>query len=441
MMIKEIQLPEISENVDSGDVIKVLVKVGDFIQKDQPIVELETEKATFEVPSPLAGKITEVPIKEGGRVKVGQLLVRIDTEAKEDAPQTTEQKPEVTTSEKVEQKKEEKPQEHIKIPAEEAKEEETPAEKSQPPSPIVSSNAPAAPSVRQLARELGLEISQIPGTGPGGRISAEDVKNYAKNRISRQSIPTLTASIPKALPDFARWGTIEREKISVTRKKIIENLRFTWSTVPQVTQFDQADITDLEKFRTLYAKTVEEQDGKLTITAILLKVLAKALFEFPIFNTSYDPDAEEIVYKKYCHISVAVDTDRGLLVPVIRDVDKKNILQLALELNQLAQKARDHKVTPDDMVGGNFTISNLGGIGGTHFAPILNWPQVAILGVGRASSQPVYIEAVLQRRLILPLSLSYDHRIIDGAGGIRFLRWVVQYLENPFRIALEETNS
>lgn len=431
-MIEEIRLPEISENVDSGEVLKVKAKVGDFIQKEQPLAEIETEKAAFDVPSPWTGRITEIHIQESDRVQVGQLLARLDTAAQE-TPQTAHEPKPAEMAEEQPQ-----PTPEPEIPHTMETDEQTPAAEPPAQPQPVSSQALAAPSVRQLARELGLDISKIPGTGPQGRISPEDIKNYARNLLANPSVP---AAAPKPLPDFSRWGTIERKKISVTRKKIIENLSFTWSAVPQVTQLDQADITDLEKFRIQYAPTVAEQGGKLTITAILLKVLARVLAQFPVLNASFDPDAEELIYKKYYHLAVAVDTDRGLLVPVIRDVDKKNILQLALELKALAQKARDHKITPDDMVGGNFTLSNLGGIGGTHFTPILNWPQLAILGVGRASLQPVYIDSALERRLILPLSLTYDHRIVDGAEGIRFLRQVIGYLENPFQIALEETNS
>jgi len=431
-MIEEIRLPEISENVDSGEVLKVKAKVGDFIQKEQPVAEIETEKAAFDVPSPWTGKITEIHIQESDRVQVGQLLARVDTAAQETPPPAPEPNPPETAEEQSE------PAPEPEIPHTMETDEQTPAPEPPAQPQPVSSGALAAPSVRQLARELGLDISKIPGTGSQGRIFPEDIKNYARNLLANRPA---AAGAPKSLPDFSRWGTIERKKISLTRKKIIENLSFTWSAVPQVTQLDRADITDLEKFRIQYAPTVAEQGGKLTITAILLKVLAKVLAQFPVLNASFDPAAEELIYKKYCHLAVAVDTDRGLLVPVIRDVDKKNILQLALELKALAQKARDHKIAPNDMVGGNFTLSNLGGIGGTHFTPILNWPQLAILGAGRASLQPVYIDSALERRLLLPLSLTYDHRIIDGAEGIRFLRQVIDYLENPFRIALEETNS
>ena len=240
------------------------------------------------------------------------------------------------------------------------------------------------------------------------------------------------------MPDFSKWGEIEREQITVTRRKISETLSYTWSNVPQVTQYDQADITNLEESRKLYLKKSEEKISKLTITSIALKVAALAMKEFPKFNSSFDSERNEIIYKKYFHISVAVETDRGLLVPVIRDVDKKSIIELSEELNSLAEKTRQHKVTPDEMVGGNFTISNLGGIGGTNFAPIIYWPQVAILGISRATHQLCYVDGAFEPRLILPLSVSYDHRIIDGVEGLVFLRWIVQHLENPLLLSLDE---
>ena len=428
-MIEEVRLPEISENVESGDVIQVFVKVGDFIEKEQSLVELETEKAAFEVPSPVKGKVTEVNMKEGDKVQVSQVILKVDTEAK------AGEKPKESEPEKVEKKESPKPAEEIKQSVmknvEMPKESEELAETSN----IVP--VPAAPSVRQLARELGIDIHKVTGSEEGGRISADDVKEYAKNIISGHVIkPSQVKSNP--LPDFSKWGEIEREQITVTRRKISETLSYTWSNVPQVTQYDQADITNLEESRKLYLKKSGENNSKLTITSIVLKVAALALKEFPKFNSSFDLEKNEIIHKKYIHISVAVETNRGLLVPVIRDADKKSIVQLSEELNDLAEKTRQHKVTPDEMVGGNFTISNLGGIGGTNFAPIIYWPQVAILGISRASHQLCYVNGSFEPRVILPLSLSYDHRIIDGAEGLIFVRWIAQHLENPLLLALDE---
>ncbi len=442
-MIEDIRLPEISENVKSGDVIEVLVKVGDFIEVEQPVVELETEKATFEVPSPVKGKIVEIKIKQGQTVKVGQLMVKVDTEAQ--AEQETAVSSVELTSEKKEPATIDKTAERSPVPevSQEVKKEESvvePAEiktdKKEPEMQVGAMHA--APSARQLARELGIDLNSVRGTGPEGRISIDDIKRHTKDAITGTTTSHVVTKESKALPDFSKWGNLEREPMTVTRKKIADILSYAWSNVPQVTQFDYADITDLEKFRRQYSNKVVEAGGKLTITSILLKVLASALKEFPKFNASLDKDRGEIIYKKYYNISVAVDTDRGLLVPVIRDIDKKNILQLSVELTQLSEKTRKHKISPDDMVGGNFTISNLGGIGGTNFTPIIYWPQAAILGVARSTHQPVYVNSKLERRLILPFSVSYDHRIIDGTEAVRFLRWIAELLEKPFLLAAQE---
>ena len=424
-MIEEIRLPEISENVESGEVIEILVKVGDFIEVEQPIVELETEKAAFEVPSPVSGKVVEINIKQGQEIKVGQTLIKVDAEARLAPPSFdhAQDKP-VGGAQKTGLGKE---------PTREAEQVEL-AEKKQVP---IAATAHASPSVRQLARELDVDINALTGSGPGGRISADDVKRHAKSPVAGAPIPDLTKQ-SKSLPDFTKWGSIERKAMTTTRKRIADTLSYTWSNVPQVTQYDQADITTLEEFRRQYSQKVEQAGGKLTITSLLLKVVASALKEFPIFNASVDAERDQIIYKKYFNIAIAVDTDLGLLVPVIRDVDKKSILELSVELTQLAEKTRQHKISPEDMVGGNFTISNLGGIGGTSFAPIIYWPQVAILGVARASQSPIYINGRFEPRLILPLSLSYDHRIIDGAEGLRFLRWITENLEKPFLLAIQE---
>ncbi len=426
-MIKEVRLPEISENVESGEVIDVLVKVGDLIKEEQSIVEIETEKATFEVPSPASGKVIEINVKEGQKVKVGEVILKVETEAK-----VTEKIEPVPTVKQPEQKPVQKVQ--VKEVAKEKKQVEKIEEKVRPAVVAVS----ASPSVRQLARELGIDINKVTGSGPEGQITLDDVKEHAKRIIS--SGPMLSASTQsRPLPDFTKWGDIEKQPMTTTRRKIAETLSYTWANVPQVTQYDQADITELEKFRAEYSKKIEQAGGRLTITSIAMKVVASALKILPKFNASVDTETQEIIYKKYYHLSIAVDTDRGLLVPVIRNVDKKNILQLSVELTELAQKTRDRKISPEEMLGGNFTISNLGGIGGTNFAPIIYWPQVAILGLARARQKPVYINNILQPRLILPLSLSYDHRIIDGTEGLRFLRWIVEALERPFTLAMQET--
>jgi pyruvate dehydrogenase E2 component (dihydrolipoamide acetyltransferase) len=295
--------------------------------------------------------------------------------------------------------------------------------------------APAAPSVRRIARELGVEIDHVTGTGASGRISVEDVKEHVKRLVSGVSRGGGTAA--EALPDFSRWGEVERQPMRAVRRKTAEHLSSAWSTIPHVTQHDLADITSLDQLRKRYAKQTEAAGGALTVTSIAVKVVAAALKAFPQFNASIDMAAGELILKKYINVGVAVDTDRGLLVPVIRDADTKNIVQLSIELSQLAEKARSRKIALDEMQGGCFSISNLGGIGGTSFTPIVNAPEVAILGISRARMEPVYTDGQFAPRLMLPLSLSYDHRVIDGADGIRFLRWVVEALEQPFLLALQ----
>jgi pyruvate dehydrogenase E2 component (dihydrolipoamide acetyltransferase) len=295
---------------------------------------------------------------------------------------------------------------------------------------------PAAPSVRRLARELGVDIAQVQGTGTSGRISFGDVRAFLQK--STQAAPANGVAIAAApLPDFSKWGEVERQPMSGIHKATAEQMARAWATVPHVTQFDKADVTELETLRKQFGAKAEKAGGKLTVTAIALKVIASALQKFPQFNASIDMAANEIVMKKYVHIGVAVDTERGLVVPVIRDVDKKNIVELSVELTQLGEKARARKTSLEEMQGGSFTITNLGGIGGTSFTPIVNTPEVAILGMSRSNMEPVWNGSEFEPRLMLPLSLSYDHRVINGADGARFLRWVAQALEQPFLLSLE----
>jgi pyruvate dehydrogenase E2 component (dihydrolipoamide acetyltransferase) len=313
------------------------------------------------------------------------------------------------------------------------------------PSPAASSLAstgpvPASPTVRRLARELGIDIHSVSGSGAGGRISSEDVHRYAKSLIHTAGTASVSVGAPgaaTALPDFSRFGEVERIPMTKVRQITASTVAKSWNTVAAVTQNDEADITELEVARKRYAKAAEAAGGKLTMTAILLKVCAGALKRFPEFNASIDMARQEIVYKKYTNIGIAVDTERGLLVPVVRDVDRKNIVELSVELTQLAEKARTKKITPGEMEGANFTISNLGGIGGTSFSPIVNTPEVAILGVSRAKMQPTWKDDGFVPRLIMPLSLTYDHRIIDGATAARFIRWVCEAIESPILLALE----
>jgi len=299
----------------------------------------------------------------------------------------------------------------------------------------------ASPSVRRLAREIGVDVNEVPPTGPDGRVTVEDVKGYARQmHVDMGGTAPLRplGGVPALpLPDFARWGEIERQPLSTVRRRTAENMAYAWVTAPQVTQFDQADITDLDKLRKQYGPRVEAAGGKLTVTAILVKVVAAALRKFPQFNATLDMANHEVILKHYCHIGVAVETERGLLVPVLRDADTKNLTEIARDLQGLADRARTRKTTLDEMQGGSFTISNLGGIGGTGFTPIVNVPEVAILGVSRARVEPVYADGRFEPRLMLPLALSYDHRLIDGADAARFLRWVAEALEQPFLLFLE----
>ena len=458
-------LPELGENVATGDVLRVLVKPGDTLTKDQPVLELETDKATIEVPSSVAGQVKEIKVKVGDKVKVGQAILSVDNGAaggaaassappaaakeapapapapKEAAPAKASAAPEKLPTKPAEssaQQEEEDTQPIAAPPSQKVVDinrgARQAAEVAEPDFPV----APAAPSVRRMARELGVDIGQVQGSGPDGRISIEDIKAHTKKLVTGGAGGGTIAAAAQALPDFARWGAIDRQPMRAVRRKTAEHLSAAWATIPHVTQHDVADITALEELRKKYAKQVEGAGGNLTVTAIAVKVIAAALKAFPQFNASIDLAANEIIYKKFVNIGIAVDTDRGLLVPVIRDADKKSITQISVELTQLSEKARNRKISLDEMQGGCFSISNLGGIGGTFFTPIVNAPEVAILGISRARMEPVYNKDSNQfvPRLMLPLSLSYDHRVIDGADGIRFLRWVVEAIEQPFLLAL-----
>lgn len=424
----EFKMPDLGENIESGDVVGVLVSVGETIGEDQPVIELETDKAVIEVPSSVGGTVEAIHVEEGDNAAVGQLLLTIETTASADSEPAVE-KPAAPA---------ERPSPQAPAPPQAESIPSPPAPAmpptSQPSAPATS--VPAAPSVRRLAREIGVDITQVEGHGPGGRISSEDVKAHSKQlHQTRAASPSAASATP--LPDFSQWGDIERESMSKVRQITAERLSQAWSTIPMVTQFDKADVSDLEAWRKEHGKRAEAAGGKLTPTAILIKVLGAALKVFPQFNASIDMASNEVIYKKYCHIGIAVDTPHGLMVPVVRDVDQKNIIELSVELSDMAQKTRDRKITPADMQGGSMTISNVGVMGGTAFTPIVNPPEVAILGVARSSVEATYIDGHFQPRTMMPLSLSYDHRLIDGADGARFLRWICDALNNPFVVLLE----
>ncbi len=446
-------LPNLGDGVAQGDVLKVLVKLGDAIKVDQPVLELETDKATVEVPSTLAGVVKEIRVKAGDKVKPGQAVAVIDqgmagappqAEAAQGRPAAAPAPPPLPRLRSL--------QPPLRRPH------PSPNAQRRPWSPLprpdnrrprlrlpaaAVTSAPAAPSVRKLAREIGVDITEVPGTGPGGRISIDDVKEFARRVMnsfgSAGQGAAAAGAAPvglRALPDFSKWGETERKPMSGIRRKTAEHLSSAWNTIPHVTQFDKADITRLEQMRKTYRAEVEKKGGNLTVTAVACKVLASALKVFPQFNASVDMAGEAIVYKQFISVGIAVDTDNGLLVPVVRDADRKNLTELSVEIQQLAEKARSRKLSIDDMSGGSMSISNLGGIGGTAFTPIVNWPEVAILGISRGVFEPVWNGTAFEPRQMLPLSLSYDHRLIDGADAIRFLRWVAEALENPFALAL-----
>ncbi len=453
-MTTEFKLPKLGEGTEAGQVTRLLVSVGDIVQPDQPVIELETDKATVEVPSPIGGTVKEVCVHEGDEVKEGQVILILDggTEIAPVAAKPVEEEEKAPRREKTpaeETRPEGKPEERTKKPVEEISAVEVPKErpaetepageeKEAPEEEGPAVRVPAAPSVRKFAREMGVDISRVSGSDTNGRVSVEDVKRYVRQIMKSNERPVVAGS-PSAppLPDFETWGSVRREPMSNIRRRTAEHLSFWWPQVPQVTQFDQADITTLEQERKHVSKRVEEAGGKLTITSIMAKVVSTALGLFPQFNASVDMEQKEIIYKEYHNIGIAVDTERGLLVPVLKDIDRKNLIQIATEISSLAEKARNGKIHPDDLHGGTFTITNLGSIGGTHFSPVVNSPQVAILGIGRAFQEPRFQEDAAETRVVLPLSLSYDHRAIDGADGARFLRWIVEALEQPLLLPLE----
>jgi len=448
----EFKLPELGENISQGDLVRLMISPGAKVAEGQPVMELETDKAVVEVPSSVSGVVKEIKVKEGEKVKVGQVIFTLEG----GTPSAQPARSRIAPVEHVSGQHGARLAFQAAIRAEGKTEEQAlPPDQPQQVLPAFSMPAqlgkvagtehrqpvPAAPSVRRLAREVGVDIYEVKGSGPGGRVSDEDVKAHAKALISTsiaaQATPRAGHFAQPQLPDFAKWGKIERVSMRGVRRKTAQHLAEAWNTIPHVTQHDRADITELEQLRARFAPKAEEAGGKMTVTAIALKVCAAALKVFPQFNASIDIEKEEIVYKQYIHIGVAADTDRGLLVPVIRDVDKKNIVELAVELSQLSKKARDKKLAPADMEGGTFTITNLGGIGGVGFTPIVNFPEVAILGLSRSRMEPEWINGKFEPRLILPLSLSYDHRLIDGADAARFLRWISEAFEQPFLLSVQ----
>ena len=444
-MAKEFRLPDLGEGIHEGEIVDVLVKEGEDVKEDQSILEVETDKAAVELPSPFTGKVTRIYVKKGDLVHVGDLMISFDGEA--------EAQPEA-------KQEEEKPQP--------AQQEERPAAAPQArpqtelPAPAArgSGPVPAAPSTRRLARELGVDLHKVPGSGPAGRVLASDVRAFAESggpatppepqaaaglsqsqteEGGRALEAPLFNSVLQApeLPDFSQWGAVEKEPLRSVRRATARQMSLSWAHIPHVNHHDQVDITALEETRKVYNSRLaeEEQAGRLTLTVFVLKALAAALRKYPRFNASLDEKAGEIVLKKYVHMGVAVDTPRGLIVPVIRDVDRKSMAELSLELAEAVQKAQAGETALEDLQGGTFTVTNPGPLGGLSFTPIINYPEAAILGMGRASWQPVVqgkgSDAPIVPRYVLPLVLAFDHRLNDGADAARFMSLIKKMLADP----------
>ena len=417
-MAKSFKLPDLGEGIHEGEVLAVLVSVGDPVKEGDPILEVETDKAAVEIPSPFTATVSEILVKPGDVVKVDDVLLKFENgEGK-------------------------KPVVEAKAPEKEAKEIS--------PSPVIKRDkrpVPASPATRRLARELGVDLHEVPPTGSGGLVTADDVRTYAakgeppapaevpaQREMSVEARPLSTDAPP--LPDFEKWGPVERVPIRSIRRATAKQMAISWSQIPHVTSQAEIDITKLEEFRKKHKVDVETKGGKLTLTVFALKAVVTALKMYPNFNATLDAAAGEIVYKKYYHIGVAVDTKEGLIVPVIRDVEQKSITDLAIELNDLVQRTRQRKMSLKELQGSTFTISNVGHLGGGHFSPIINYPEVAIMGMGAARMKPVVIEKRegtydIVPRLILPVVITIDHRVLDGGDAHRFLKVVMDALNDP----------
>jgi pyruvate dehydrogenase E2 component (dihydrolipoamide acetyltransferase) len=416
--IKEVKIPDIG-GATSVEVIEVMVKVGDHLEIDTPLITLESEKASMEIPSPIVGKVIHLNLKVGDKISEGEVIlsaqVEMEVEPLKKEVQQTAEIP-ITKSE--------------------------PSSAAISPMPIAEDKTAsskfiaAGPAVRRMARELGVNLAEVTGTGRKERISKEDVQTYIKARLSSQAPIGFGGISSKPIIDFAQFGTIEIKPLNKIKKVTGVNVHRSWVTIPHVTQFDAADITELESFRKAEAEQAKEKGYKLTLLAFVCVVVSKALKVFPQFNASLDATDTQLIYKKYCNIGIAVETANGLVVPVIKNIDCLSIAEIATEMTRLSIKARDKGLMPADMSGGCFTISSLGGIGGTSFTPIVNSPEVAILGLSRAEIKPVYENGNFHPRLMLPLSLSYDHRVIDGAEAARFTRFIGDGLNDIRRILL-----
>lgn len=457
-MATEFLLPDLGEDIDEADVLKVLIAPGDTVALEQPVLEIETDKATLDVPSSFAGTIVEIHVAEGETIHPGQLIITIDeaggaapvgaassagavaSEAPTDPPSTPDPPAEAAAEPIGEQQP--AAEAPVAAPAAVAAAEAPPSPPPAPPPPAAlgEQTAFAAPSVRKFAREVGVDIALIAGSGPGGRISEDDVKRHA--RSSATAAPAsggASAPAPAAtpLPDFSQWGDVEREPLTRFRRTVVRNMTEAWTQIPHFWLHHTVDVTELEEMRQNFKERARKAGGSLTITVIMLKIVASALKANPKFNASLDTSTNELVLKRYYNVGVAVDTDRGLVVPVLRDVDEKNIVELSVELTELSQRARDNELSIDDMRGGTFTLTNLGGLGTGHFTAVIHHPEVAIIGLGRARQTPVLNdEGEWEPRLIMPITIGCDHRIIDGADGARFLNWIAEAIDQPLLLAL-----
>ena len=460
--VREAKVPDIGD-FHGVPVIEVMVKPGDHVEKDQGLVTLESAKATMEVPAPFAGTVKEMRVKEGDEVSEGSVIATIEAEGGQGAsskPAAAESKPAAPAQEK----REEKPQPDERAAAKQPEkapsssqpqpsrsEDEHATERRAPPVPfdadsIMPGKVPyASPAVRAFARELGVDLARVSGSERGGRITREDIQQFVKSAMTGGALPQMAGAggggnglnlLPWPQIDFSKFGETETRPLSRIKKLSGANLARNWAMIPHVTQFEDADITDLEALRVALNKENEKAGIKVTLLAFLIKACVACLQKYPDFNASLDASGENLVLKKYFHVGFAADTPNGLVVPVIRDCDKKGVLDIAQEMSALAKKARDGKLMPGEMSGGCFSISSLGGIGGTMFTPIINAPEVAILGVSRSSTKPVWNGNEFAPRLILPLSLSYDHRVIDGAAAARFATYLAQILGDMRRALL-----
>ncbi len=436
MSIKEIVVPDIGD-FDSVEVIEILVAEGDVVQAEDSLITVESDKASMEIPSSESGKIIKMKVALGDHIAQGSVILMMEV----GADSTVNTKPEATPAPET---KDPVGHEHEQMaPAEstpaKASPGKLPADKHSPTENIDEirfSKAYASPSVRKFARDLGVDLGNVKGTSRKGRINREDVKSYVKKTLASGGSGASLGIKPAPEIDFSQFGETEQQKLSKINKLTGEFLHRSWLTIPHVTQFDEADITEMEAFRKQMGKEMEQQGIKITPLAFIIWAVVASLKAFPRFNSSLDATGENLILKKYFNIGVAVDTPNGLVVPVIREADQKSLVEISQEIRELAVKARDKKLKPSDMQGGCFTISSLGGIGGTKFTPIVNAPEVAILGVSRSKMQPVWNGKEFEPRLVLPLSLSYDHRVIDGADGARFTTHLSKMLSDIRRMMI-----